>query len=213
MKQKSKFEIDFEEALPFFPKLNFKEDKKKGLWIISGKIDICDQDGNYWETFDIIIYIPYSYPNCVPLVREKSNIIQRDDDWHIDNLGFCCLNMDHKLQIMSKRGINLTNFIRNIVYPYFANQLYKKANGEYADGTYLHGFDGVRQYYSELNICDDGLAIKILDGIINNKIPGRNDPCFCGKAKFKNCHLKSVLILKSVTIKQLKNDLKEFKNL
>lgn len=210
IKGKSKFEIDFEEVLTFFPKLSFRKKKDFG-WIISGELDICDQEGNYWGTFQVVIEIPFSYPFCVPNVRETSNIIHRDVEWHIDGTGLCCLDVNHNLCIQSKRGINLTHFIRNVVYPYFANQLYRKTHGEYAVGSYLHGFDGIKQYYSELGISDAGLAIDIIEGMLNNKLPGRNDSCFCGKTKFKNCHLLSVNKLKSVSKKQLEEDLMDFK--
>lgn len=212
MKQKSRFENDFEKAMPYFPKLTFMEDKKGG-WTIRGELDICDQGGNYWETFKINIEIQSSYPFCVPKVREVSNIIDREDDWHIDKRGYCCLDIDHKLLIKSKRGIDLTDYIRNVICPYFANQLYKKEKGNYAASSYLHGFDGVRQYYAGLGIVEVDLAIKIIKGVLHNKLPSRNDPCFCGKAKFKNCHLLSVNKLKSVSKEQLKIDLENFKKI
>lgn len=188
MGQKCKFEKDFEEVSQFFPKLSFKKNDKSKSWMVFGELDICDQAGEYWDTFEIIIYIAENYPYCIPLVKEKSKIIQREVDWHISEDGFCCLDIEHKLLNLKQRGINLTEFIKTKVYTYFANQLYRKSEGNYADGEYEHHFGGIRQFYEEdLKIKDVDIAIDILCKIISNRLPGRNDPCPCGKGKFKNC--------------------------
>ena len=207
----SLFENDFEEATRFFPKLKYRKIEKGKSWVVSGELDVSDQVGDYWGTFVIAIYLSDSYPYCVPLVKEISKVIKRDDDWHIDEDGYCCLDIEHKMLLLKKRGMNLTNFIKNKVYPYFANQIYKENEGKYAAGEYLHNFEGVQQFYrEELNIGSVELAINILQGIILKKLPERNELCFCGERKFKSCHLHSVDFLRSMPIDRLKTDLDEF---
>lgn len=208
------FEKDFEEATRFFPKLKYRTIEKGKSWVVSGELDICDQIGNYWGTFSIAIYLPNSYPYCVPKVKEVSKVIKRDSDWHIDDNGDCCLDIEHKMLLLKKRGMNLSDFIKNKVYPYFANQIYKENEGQYAAGEYLHNFEGVQQFYrEELNIVSTELAVDILQSILLKKLPKRNDPCICGERKFKSCHLKSVEFLSSLPTDRLKADLDEFTKL
>jgi len=210
----SLFEKDFEKATRFFPKLEYRKIEKGKIWRVSGELDVCDIVGDYWGTYIIAIYLSYSYPYCVPLVKEISKVIKREDDRHIDENGYCCLDIEHKMLMLKKRGMNLTDFIKNKVYPYFANQIYKDNEGKYAAEEYLHNFEGVQQFYREdLNIGSAELAINILQGIIFRKLPKRNKLCFCGERKFKLCHLNSVEFLRSLPIDRLKTDLDEFSKL
>jgi len=209
------FEKDFKEAIQFFPKLNYQKNDKEKMWVVSGDLDICDQIGDYWETFSVAIYLSYAYPYCTPHVREISKIVKRDDDWHINDEGFCCLDIEHRMILMAKRGIKLSSFIKDKVYPYFANQIFKKNDGEYAAGEYRHGFDGVVQFYKEdLKIENIKNAILILQRLISNKLPGRNDCCICGeRKKYKFCHMREIELLRSLPPEILKKDLEEFSKL
>jgi hypothetical protein len=115
---------------------------------------------------------------------------------------------------LQKVGTNILDFIRNKVYPYFANQVYRENAEHYAAGEYKHNFEGVQQFYTEdLGIEGAELAIQILQLIIANQLPGRNEPCICGKNKFKNCHMESVDLLKLVPVDKLKEDLESFSKL
>lgn len=214
MGKSKNFEKDFLEAIQFFPLLKYSKNDKEKKWIVSGELEICDQVGDYWETFLIRIDIPTSYPYCLPTVKELSALIRRDDNWHISADGECCLDIEHRLLLLAKRGINLTCFIREKVYPYFANQIYKQRERRYAAGEYSHYFDGVVQFYQEeLNIGTPELAVMILKSIISNKLPNRNELCICGNKKFKHCHLTTVECLKCLPIKRLKEDLEGFTKL
>lgn len=206
------FESDFQAVLDLFPKLKTKWNTKNQCWCIKGEIDICDTEGEYWGSFDILIIVPKSYPCCLPVVKEISKHIKREDEWHINEEGLCCLDIDHKMLFLAKRGINILDFMRNYVYPHFANQLYKIKTGKYAGDEYKHHFDGVRQFYSEdLNIHDSETAILILKAILKGAIPERNEKCLCEKAKFKKCHLPAIEFLERIPQERLTLDLEEFR--
>jgi hypothetical protein len=214
MGQGTIFEHDFEEAARIFPKLKYSKNNSGDMWVVSGELDICDSIGDFWGTFSIAIYIPISYPYCVPRVKEISNHILRNEDWHINDKGFCCVDIEHRLLVYNKRGINIYKFLKNKVYPYFANQIYKEKNGEYAAGEYRHYFDGILQFYREdLNIKSVSLAINILQRLISNKLPGRNNLCICGAKKYKYCHIESVEFLRALPVDRLKTDLDKFSKL
>lgn len=207
----SRFEKDFHIAQNRFPKLNYRWDKKNRQWVIAGQLDICDTKGVYWDTFDIRIFVPQSYPFCVPILIERSKIIPRDIDWHISQGGVCCYDIEHNLIAMSKRGINLVDFIATKIYPYFANQLYKKAEKKYAGSEYAHYLSGVIQYYcEEHHLQNEKSIINLLQCILDKSGITRNDKCPCGSGmKTKHCHQSSIDTIKSLGYTKIKADLNE----
>lgn len=214
-KKISLFERDFNEAKEYFPKLSYGRNRKNKIWIISGELDICDVKGNYWNTFDIKIVVPESYPYCVPKVIEISEIIPRDIDWHISENGICCLDSDNNLIVLSRHGINLRDFIAKKIYPFFANQLYKLQENKYAGKEYKHHVDGVIQYYIEdLKIPTAEILVVFLEQILSKKDLTRNRlcPCMSGE-KIKNCHLKAIETIKTIGREKILDDLAKIKKL
>jgi hypothetical protein len=216
MKTKSipRFIRDFREVVDRFPKLKYSFDDERKLWTIAGELDICDVKGIYWGTFEILIIVPQIYPYCVPVVQEVSNIIPRDIDWHIDESGFCCLDIEHRLIQMSRRGLRITDFITNKIYPYFANQLYKLESGSYAGSEYALGFLGVVQFYQEDLKLDPVQATAFLERLVSRIPVGRNEKCLCSSGlKLKCCHIESFRYLKDLRLDKLKEDLVNFQNM
>lgn len=212
-RQNSAFARDFASAVDKFPKLKYELDEKRKSWIITGDLDICDLAGTYWGTFDIRVFVPQNYPHCVPIVQEVSTLIRRDVDWHIDENGICCIDINHKLIHMARMGINLTDFMTLKVYPFFANQLFKMKKGIYAGEEYQHYFAGVVQFYLEDLSLNEEQAISMLEAILGQTV-GRNGKCPCGSLqKLKNCHLTSFSFLKGMDRDQLREDLASFNKL
>jgi len=213
MDVRKQLNLDLLEVRRCFPKLRFFT--KGGDHFLKGDLDICDIVGEYWDTFEIGITIPKNYPNGVPLVFEISRKIPREDKRHISKEGVCCVDIDHELLYLARRGLKLVNFIRDKVYPYFANQLYYMKNGCFAKGEFKHRLDGILQFYDErLNISDTEVAIRFLERLVINKLPGRNDPCLCNSGKkYKYCHETSMAFLKSIGTDKVKSDLAQFKEI
>jgi len=211
---KSQFERDFEAVQERFPKLRYSWSKKLKCWIIAGELDICDTIGIYWDTFDIFILVPSAYPYCVPLLIENSEIIPRDIDWHITSKGFCCYDVDQNLTVMSKKGINLSSFIADKIYSYFANQLYKLKENKYAGSEYAHHLQGVIQYYIEQHqLTNETTVINLLTAIATKTSILRNELCPCGSnRKVKNCHLKSIEDIKTLGQEKIRFDLDNITN-
>jgi len=211
MKQSKKLKHDLTDLLNKFPKLDYSYDEKHRVTRVFGPLEICDKKGNYWNTFEILIKVGAGYPYEVPILKENSYIIPRNLERHITKEGECCVDIPHRLKLKAMRGIKLTNFIVEEVYPFFANQLYFDKLKKYANGEWGHNFYGIREFYrEELQIEDDDTAFLFLKTIINGKIPGRNEICICGKQKLKNCHLRAVELLKSMDKERLKEDMEGF---
>ena len=206
---------DIEAVIGRFPKLKSRRNNEHEAWIIEGDLDICDTQGVYWDTFEIVIILDKKYPFSVPIVIERSTRVPREDDRHISKSGVCCLDIDHRLLRLATRGINLLDFITTKVYPFFANQLYFEEKGCYAGEEYAHRFKGVEQFYNhELNINTPEMAASFLELMISNKIPERNALCPCGsKTKYKKCHQSAIEFLAQVGKERLKEDLVGFKKL
>jgi hypothetical protein len=203
------FEKDLRATLGTFPKLCYTCGKK--LLFVDGELDICDQQGTYWGTFQIRILLSHAYPYCVPLLYEKSKIIPRNIDYHIDENGLCCVDIDHKLLVRSKHGLTIQTYLVEWVYPYLANQLHRIKETKYAGGEYAHYFAGVRQFYSEDLRLNDEAAIKMLEAILSKVNDGRNNLCPCGSGiKLKRCHWNAYTFLKSLDMTVLKSDLRSF---
>ena len=204
----------FEEAQRAFPKLQCHWYEKDNVWVVHGDLDIVDDAGIYRGTFTIAVTIDENYPFTKPSVFELSKNIKRDIAWHMGQNGWCCLDIPHKLLAMAKKGIHIGTFIRDVVYPYFANQLYKKIDGDYANGEWEHGDDGRKQLYrEEFDIHEPQMAITFLDSVKNHNLPGRNDLCICKEEKFKKClaHVYAVQTLIRLPKEQIAYDLEMFR--
>jgi len=188
----------------------------KRFVVLEGKIDIVDDANDYWGSFDIqIILDREEYPYTIPIVTEKSNIIDRSDDLHISKEGICCLDIPHVLERMKRRGISFRSFYKEVIYPFFSNYHYYSDKKRYANGEYKHGFYGIVQYYEEEHeLKDKEYIISLLKIAVSKSKPERNSTCpICGKPKFKKCCGKKILELLPYGRDRLEKDLKIFRDL
>lgn len=190
------------------------ESPKFGYQALEGKISVVDDNNKFWGQFEILIFINTAeYPYTIPIVVEKTNVINRDWDFHISKDGVCCLDIPHKLLKRKRRGIQFEEFYREVIYPFFANYHYKESTGEYANGEYKHHFEGIAQFYQEEfgheNYED---IISLLETAIDGTKHQPNGECpLCGKHKYKKCCRKKVHSLKGYGEQQLKIDLTLFR--
>lgn len=185
----------------------------KQFVVLEGKIDVLDDANAYWGSFEVqIILNKNEYPYTIPVVVEKSKVIDRTDDLHISKGGACCLDIPHVLDRMKRRGIRFTIFYQNVIYPFFANYHYHSDKKKYANGEYKHGFDGVIQFYEEEHqLTNIEYIISLLKVAVGSQKPERNSTCpICGKTKFKKCCGKKVLELLPYGHDRLKKDLEAF---
>lgn len=211
---RNKLNNDIESFLNRYFSFEKVNSPKLGCLALEGKISIVDDRYNLWGHFEIIILINESeYPYTIPVVVEKTNIINRNWDFHISKDGVCCLDIPHKLLKRKKRGVNFEEFYREIIYPFFANYHFKKSTGHYANGEYEHHFAGIVQYYREEHALENILDIIALLETATYGIkyqPNKECP-ICGSPKYKNCCRKKVYKIRGYGQQQLKVDLALFK--
>jgi len=181
---------------------------------IEGIVDIVDKKDGYWETYSIkIVFDENNYPNVIPIVIEVSNHIERSWNSHISKKGVCCLDIPHELIKEKRRGIILTNFYKNVIYPFFANHQFMLKEGNYANGEYQHFNDGIAQFYSEeFKFTEPQIIIKHLELALGITKADANKECpICGNPKYKKCCRPKVYKLLIYGGKQLEADLEMFR--
>jgi hypothetical protein len=217
MTSSKRLDKDIRSFLNIYCEFEFKPRSDKKYSLLRGPLDVCGIDGKFWNSFDINIYIEsQKYPFTTPLVQEVSEKVERTEDWHVDKEGFCCLGIDHELEQKAKRGLDITCFYQEIVYPFFTNTILKQKTGSYANGEYKHKENGIQEYYAEkLQLFYNDVITKLLEAIYNYDIPDRNHSyCLCGKnKKFKHCHLEAVERLNRFSRQRIYKDLIAFKSL
>ena len=189
---------------------NFEISENEKYVILSGIITVFDINNTPWENYGINIFVPTNnYPHVTPLVVETTKNIDRNWDFHISDEGLCCLAIPHKLILAKRSGINLINFYKKFIYPFFANHQFKLKTGKYANGEFEHQEKGILQFYKEELEIDNLLHIeKIIQVGIGKLKVGNNDKCpICKKNKFKKCCKSKVLKIEKYGIKQLEKDL------
>lgn len=206
---KKNLNFDIDSFLNKYYSFKKVESPKVGLLALEGKISVLDKENKLWGQFEVLILIKENeYPFTTPVVIEKSEVIDRDWNFHISKEGICCLDIPHKLLKSKRRGITFEQFYRNVIYPFFANYLYKESTGNYANGEYKHHFDGIAQFYKEeFELEDFEKIIDLLETAINGIKHQPNSECpFCGSPKYKKCCRKKVYNLRGYGLNQLRID-------
>lgn len=171
-----------------FPKLQLVE--CESVSIISGEIDIIDNQGKLWESYQVEIHPSGGFPYCFPLVYEVGNKIPRIIDWHVNPSGTCCIGVRPDEAIKCKNGISILHFIKNEMIPYFFNQTYRRIEGYYPNGEWAHYEEGVFQFYERMLKTNNPIKIvRLLKFIAAESPPKRIDKCFCGNGRsYRKCH-------------------------
>lgn len=202
-----RFKDDIAFAIKHYPELEVSYIGRRPS-SLEGHLSVIDKDLEVRGEFNVRINIPPNYPHGFPTMRELGKIIPREIDRHINADGSCCLTILQKQILEVRRGITIKDFIDQYSIPYLANQIYFEEYGEWANGEYLHGNEGIAQFYlEEIQVSEYTEVLNVLAIVLNyNKIE-RNQTCYCGSnLKFKKCHLDLIENLSLIGIKQLKHD-------
>lgn len=200
------YSLEFESVAKGFPDL--KPEFENNQWQLVGRIDVIDEFGEKWDQYNVKIVFPHRYPKEMPIMFETGGRIPREDDYHVNPDGSCCLSVPAMEMIICSRGISAANFIQELAIPYLANHTYKRKFNKFAREEYDHGIGGLYQFYADAFKSEQwNLIMAGLRKIVLNELPQRNDLCFCGSAKkYKNCHRQSVEYLSPVSKERLAMD-------
>jgi len=178
----------YQEAKEKFPKLHIPKKIETG-WEIVGKIDVIDDEGTIWDTFDVKIIFPLNFPDELFELIEIGEKIPKSKEWH--NAETCCLSTKAIMFSEMLGNLTLLNWLIKFAHPFLANYVYKVRTDKYANEVFDHGDAGMIQgYYKVFRTSDLSIVIEKLKYITGTKTLGRNDSCFCGSGKkYKRCYL------------------------
>jgi hypothetical protein len=211
-----RFDEDIKGGILAYPQLH--AELKENVNILTGNLDIIDQNGKLWETYNIEIHPTEKYPYRFPLLFESGGKIPRIADWHIySDSGSCCVDVLPNEIISCKNGLSITDFIKSKAIPYFANQTHRIKEGYYKYGEYSHGIAGLIEYYLlQLKTDDVKKALSWMHNISQRMYSHRSvfHPCFCGSGnKFGKCHSETVQLLSQIEPTELLNHIELIKKI
>ncbi len=202
-KNLKKLKRELDSILVSYPafKINYQNDTP---FSISGIYSVIDNVSVLQDEFEIEIFIPKQYPLGFPVLKELGNKIRREDEYHVDENGYACVEITPVVNLIHRTGIDLKKFIEKYVHKFLCWQILYRYDKEikYWD----HKEKGILSfYYEKLGTTDLQLVKLLLHALIKNELPGRNDPCLCGSnKKYKNCHWSSFENLKTFGVDEMK---------
>lgn len=195
-------------------------DETKDQYTINPTEIVLNKKYNISDSYEIEIASPPP-ENILPVITEtRGRILSlarahklKPCDLHVDEYGICCPCPKLFDKIRYPKGINIRDFMYDLVIPFFYAQSFFEKYRSWPTGTYSHGDLGILEYYAELvsegySVADvvemffDSLNSKIQKLITNSATISRQWTCICDRGtKFRNCHPKAM-----VGLKQLKTD-------
>ena len=172
-----------------FVSLTLTQAVLEGIYHLSAHHSI---GGNVDYDYKLRIEIPAAFPKEIPIVREISNKIPRDDHHHVsrdiinytDNL---CLGS--RIRVLQKINENptISGFIEKCVVPF----LYANASDDFVFGELEHGWDGILDDYKEIfSVSTNEQVLKILLCVSKKKRIANKQLCPCGcKRRLGKCNL------------------------
>lgn len=162
-----------------------------GLVHITGSLYLHDCFGEELDMYQIKIICDDMYPESMPEVHEIGGRIPKIADRHFfpASTRTCLLLNDEKHKYYSN-DTPITDFLREIVEPFFLSQSHYDRTGKWLFGERGHGLKGILEFYEEvLGTNDIGIICGFLDCVLNDNLKG-HWICFCGSnLTFRNCHL------------------------
>jgi hypothetical protein len=198
------------EARIGYPKLNDLV-VENNIQKIAGTIDVIDDEGRYWDSYDVLIIIPDKYPNSLPVLIETSKKIERHIDWHIISEGICCLSTQSTMFYELKGDITLLRWLDKFAHPYLANHVYKLKTGSYANEEFSHGTLGIIEGWKQiLHSNNTKQTLSLLKRMAGIESMALNQLCFCNSGKkYKRCYLlNEVAHRMNIPLYQIMNDIK-----
>ncbi len=198
---------DIAATLENYPELQLISNNNSNF--LKGIYTIRDNHGIIQGDYEIAIVIPKKYPYEFPQLFELSqNIIPRIDDRHINKQGLACVDIEQNIIIRAKKGITIEDFIEQYVHRYFCWQLRYDAGDRDGLEEWAHYDKGTLQFYrTNFNLYDIKIILKIIQALIENRLPRRNDPCICNSSKkYKACHENIIKRIINLGREQFKKD-------
>ncbi len=156
---------------------------------LHGQLDVLDGHGGRWGSFMVTILFPTDYPHAPPVLFEDQGRIKQEADWHVNNDRSLCLGPEVSELRKYMGRAHLVDWLDRSAMPFLANHLYKERTGNYLNGEYSHGAQGIWEYYLDEWKCSPAEVVRRLEFLSGVKVPSRKEPCFCESGVvWRSCH-------------------------
>jgi hypothetical protein len=180
--------------------------------MVSGRINVSGDIG-----YTVCMILPVNYPEMEPLVFCEANEVPWKIHRHVyEKSGVACLCGRSETRVLWPWGSDLTDFITNLVHPFFVGQFYYDTFGHWPlTGERSHGKAGILETLVDLIPEIPGLSEvqteKFLRLLARKNMPKGHEFCPCGSgANLRDCHQDLVIRLRSsVDPRHAELDLKE----
>ena len=164
----------------------------RGVWPVYGETFLIDK-------YSIKVVLPDDYPLTVPSVYELEGKIPRIADRHINGDGSCCIFAPPERWEQWPLGVGIDVLFNGPIKYYFFSQAYFDREQVWPLGEWLHGNEGVVQYYMVRLGVTSIPELKRLLIMINIKKQTTFWSCPCGsKKKYSICHKDKVEKLEKI---------------
>lgn len=184
------FRSEAEGINSLFPTLYYA--LEDGNPVITGLIQL-KEDIFLIDQYRVRIIPSEDYPFRFPYVFETNGRIPHNIEWHVYPDGHSCIKNLAEEILISKKGIQLKDFINEQLIPYFFNQKHREMHGFFLHER-KHGHEGNLEFFEELFDTKDlktiGRGLLLLR---DQHRPNRATNCFCGNGKkYRKCHKKAL---------------------
>lgn len=139
------------------------------------------------DTYEIELFVPDSFPDDVPLVRETGTRIRKD--FHRLKDGFFCLGAPTRLKLTLASPPTLRGFVEHCVIPYLYSYSHLIQYGELPFGELAHGADGLLDDLSCLYGAPAAAVPELVRLTALRKRVANRKPCPCGSGRrLGTCH-------------------------
>lgn len=168
--------------------------KTDGVWNIQGLFVL---NANFAEQliedeYSILLVVPESYPDCVPIAYETGNRIPRE--FHKFTKGNLCLGEPLAVWKTFSEQPTLLGFVQKCLVPYLYSYSYFCQYGKLPFGDLSHGESGRIKYYQDLfNVQSEHSLFGLISILAQDEYRGHIQ-CPCGsKKRLRYCHGPQVL--------------------
>ena len=154
-------------------------------WLtLTGEFDLAATYDSYTvrDSFELTIFVPFGFPQVVPMVLELGGCIPKGGGYHVNPDGTLCLGSPLRLLLKIHKTGDLTGFAKECLIPYlFAISKKLKEGGNLVFSELGHGDEGILSDYQDIFGLKAPLqVVTVLKALTLKKRRANKRPCPCG---------------------------------